>query len=204
MSKKKRKRAERTLDRVKGGATKNRGLSPREEVFALQYAAHPNGTQAAIRAGYSKRSAQVTASRLLSKAMVQTRIASLRKKTEEKLHVSRERVVLEAQRLAFSSVRDFVLQKKPGVNPQFKNLKDIPPWAAAAISEIRIEKDGSVKFRLYPKTPAIELLAKLMGYMSGPEEGRKGAIEIPNDASVIIIGGSETEFVLACRRARGE
>jgi len=43
-----------------------------------------------------------------------------------------------------------------------------------------------------------------MGYMSGPEEGRKGAIEIPNDAQIIVIGGSETEFVLACRRARGE
>lgn len=189
---------------MKKGAAKNRGLPPREEIFALQYAADPNATQAAIRAGDTKRSAQVTASRLLSKAMVQARITSLRKKTEEKLHVSRERVVLEAQRLAFSSVRDFVVQKKPGANPQFKNLNDIPPWAAAAISEIQIERDGSVKFRLYPKVPAIELLAKLMGYMSGLEEGRKGAIEIPNDASVIIIGGSETEFVLACRRARGE
>jgi len=81
--------------------------------------------------------------------MVRARIASLRKKTEEKLQISRERVVLEAQRLAFSSVTDFVVQK-PGLHPQFKNLKDILPWAAAAISEIRIEKDGGVKFRLYP------------------------------------------------------
>jgi len=51
MRKGKRKPGETALKRPKKSAAKNRGLPPREEIFALQYAADPNGTQAAIRAG---------------------------------------------------------------------------------------------------------------------------------------------------------
>lgn len=186
------------------GAPKKHGLVPREEIFALQYTANPNATQAAIAAGYSKRSAAVIATRLLKKVNVAARIAALQKKTEEKLQLSRERLVLELERLAYSNVLDVVEQEEPGKAIRFRDLKDIPPWAAAAIHSVKFHADGTWEFRLHPKAPAKELLAKLMGWMKGPEEGRKGAIEIPNDAQVIVIGGSETEFVLACRRARGE
>lgn len=46
------------------------GLSPKERKFVAEYLKNPNGTQAAIRAGYAKGSADVTASRLLGKARV--------------------------------------------------------------------------------------------------------------------------------------
>jgi phage terminase small subunit len=45
-------------------------LSARQAAFVREYCVDSNGTQAAIRAGYSKRTAQEQASRLLSNAMV--------------------------------------------------------------------------------------------------------------------------------------
>lgn len=49
----------------------------RQELFCIEYLVDCNGTQAAIRAGYSEHTATMQASRLLSKANVRARIAEL-------------------------------------------------------------------------------------------------------------------------------
>jgi len=45
-------------------------LSPKQKAFVREYLIDGNGTQAAIRAGYSKKTAQEQSSRLLSKVIV--------------------------------------------------------------------------------------------------------------------------------------
>ncbi len=52
-----------------------RPLTPQQKLFAAEYLKDLNGTQAAIRAGYSKKTAQEQASRLLSNVMVAKLIA---------------------------------------------------------------------------------------------------------------------------------
>lgn len=54
------------------------GLNKKQEDFCQFYLKEPNGTQAAIKAGYADGSADVTASRLLRNASVLARIAELR------------------------------------------------------------------------------------------------------------------------------
>ena len=49
----------------------------RQEKFCLEYISGKSGQKAATDAGYSPRSARVTASRLLTKANIQSRIAEL-------------------------------------------------------------------------------------------------------------------------------
>jgi len=53
-------------------------LKPKQQRFVEEYVIDWNGTQAAIRAGYSKTSAKVTASRLLTKANIKSAINTLR------------------------------------------------------------------------------------------------------------------------------
>lgn len=50
---------------------KHRYLRPRQHRFVAEYMLDLNATQAALRAGYSPRSARVTASRMLTKANIQ-------------------------------------------------------------------------------------------------------------------------------------
>lgn len=52
-------------------------INERQKAFCREYLIDFNGTQAAIRAGYSARSAKVTASRMLTYANVRTHIAEL-------------------------------------------------------------------------------------------------------------------------------
>lgn len=52
-------------------------LTDKQESFCLQYAIDKNGKQAAIRAGYSEKTAEQQASRLLSNVKVKARIDTL-------------------------------------------------------------------------------------------------------------------------------
>lgn len=55
-------------------------MTPKQEKFCVEYLVDLNGTQAAIRAGYSEKTAEATASRLLRNVNVKKRISELREK----------------------------------------------------------------------------------------------------------------------------
>jgi len=59
-------------------------LSDKQKAFCHEYTIDLNATQAAIRAGYSPRTAQEQSSRLLSKAIVSDHVARLQEKQAEK------------------------------------------------------------------------------------------------------------------------
>lgn len=63
-------------------------LTPKQEVFCKEYLVDFNGKQAAIRAGYSKKTAEVQASRLLSNAKVADFVAVQAKKRSEKVEIT--------------------------------------------------------------------------------------------------------------------
>ena len=52
-------------------------LTPKQEMFCLEYVVDMNGTQAAIRAGYSKRTANEQAAQLLAKPSIKQRVQEL-------------------------------------------------------------------------------------------------------------------------------
>lgn len=72
-------------------------LSARQAQFVEQYAISRNGAGAAVLAGYSKRSAKVTAARLLTKANVRAALAVRETESALTLAVTRERVLAEVQ-----------------------------------------------------------------------------------------------------------
>ena len=81
-------------------------MTPRQQAFVAEYVIHPNGTQAAIRAGYSPRTAVVQGSRLLTNVNVRDAIQERRGALAEKFHVTQERLVEEYKLAAFAQVAD--------------------------------------------------------------------------------------------------
>lgn len=67
--------------------------TPKQLKFCLEYPTDLNGTQAAIRAGYSKKTANRIASKLLSKVDIQQTIQENQKKLQEKTELTQERVI---------------------------------------------------------------------------------------------------------------
>jgi Terminase small subunit len=76
-------------------------LTPKQEMFCRQYVVDFNGQQAAIRAGYSPRTARSQASRLLTYANVQRRITELRDELHEKLDKTAGDVLAEVAKVGF-------------------------------------------------------------------------------------------------------
>lgn len=70
-------------------------LNARHKRFVTEYLVDLNGTQAAIRAGYSPKTAAEQAARLLTNVKVQEAIQEAMKKREERTEVKVDRVVLE-------------------------------------------------------------------------------------------------------------
>ena len=154
-----------------------------------EYLVDLNATQATIRAGYSKRTAQTQSSRLLSNVMVSAAVSKGKAKqlekcesnvgeavakgaarTLRKLEVTQERVLREVAALAFSSVKELV--------DADDKLLPISQWsreAAAAVSSVEIAKrhlvagDGVredvVKIRLWDKTRSLGDLMKHLGLL---------------------------------------
>jgi len=70
-----------------------KGLTPKQATFVQEYLKDLNGTQAAIRAGYSKKTANEQAARLLANASVQAAVTKGREKLAAKAEVTAERVL---------------------------------------------------------------------------------------------------------------
>jgi len=154
--------------------------SDREKQFIIEYLADLNATQAAIRAGYSARTAKQQAQRLIKKDSVQAAIQKEMNKRAERTEITADKVLEEYAKLGFSDVTDYlqvvterilVGHDKETGEPisdisQFvlmKDTKDIPPEKLAAISEIKQHKDGSISFKLHDKKGALDSIAKHLG-----------------------------------------
>ncbi|HDQ4772062.1 TPA: terminase small subunit [Yersinia enterocolitica] len=74
-------------------------LTDKQELFAREYLKDLNATQAAIRAGYSEKTAQVQSSRLLSNVMVQQRVSELASERNNRVGIDADYVLRQAVKL---------------------------------------------------------------------------------------------------------
>ncbi|MFR9710750.1 terminase small subunit [Paenibacillus sp. MB22_1] len=68
-------------------------LTPKQQLFVKEYLIDLNATQAAIRAGYSKKTANEQGARLLAKASIQDALQEAMNKRAEKVEITAEQVL---------------------------------------------------------------------------------------------------------------
>lgn len=154
--------------------TKNPPLREKHKRFCQEYIKDHNGYQAAIRAGYSPRSATSTASEILTYPKIQAYLASLHAKAEKKAVMSAAEVLEELSLIGRTEVADFVEVKKGGV-VAVRALNALPPGASRCIRKLRQKvttkldsdaQDGSrlqevtTEFELWNKEGALDLLGR--------------------------------------------
>ncbi len=83
-------------------------LAPKQERFCQEFIVSFNATQAAINAGYSKKTAKQTGTENLSKPSIQARIQELQQPHKEKLDISAERVLEELSLIAFARPKKYM------------------------------------------------------------------------------------------------
>lgn len=144
-----------------------RKLTPKQLRFVQEYLKDLNATQAAIRAGYSRRTADQLGHQLLKKPSVAAAVSERAGKVLEKAEVTVERIVQEAAAIAFHDAR-----KLFHTDGRLKAPHELDDETAAAIAGIEVEQlfegrgeDRAMvgtlhKVKRWEKTKALELLAK--------------------------------------------
>ena len=90
-------------------------LGPRQARFVEEYLVDLNAKQAAIRAGYSPRTAEVQGSRLLSHVKVQRAVTARTAERSKRTEVAADRALLDIARIGFSDLRrQLVLDRTQG------------------------------------------------------------------------------------------
>lgn len=137
--------------------------------FVEEYIADLNGKQAAIRAGYSLKTAEVQASRLLSFAKVRMAIKAAMQARSRRTGITADRVVLELAELAFSNIFDFLEVHADG--SVSVDLSRVNRDRAAAVHDIVVQerpKDEGprgklTQIKLCDKLKALDMLARHLG-----------------------------------------
>lgn len=142
-------------------------LTPRRIRFCEEYARDCNATQAAIRAGYSPRSAPFDASRALRDPMVQAEIHKHTRRISEAADVTARRVLEELARLAFSDLGRVV--RVEGGRVVVADTDTLTPDQRAAVASVG-QTEAGIKVSLHDKTKALELLGRYLALFTDRTE----------------------------------
>lgn len=189
-------------------------LTAKQKRFCDEYLIDLNATQAAIRAGYSKKTAYRTGADNLRKPQIEEYIAKRQKELSRSTEITQERVIKELALIAFSNNADYahVVEKKMQVEAGGALVdvldKDGKPVMYRTVEPVLTEKlteeqkralavikkgrDG-LEVKSCDKVKALELLGKHLGIFTDKIEANV------NDTT-----RSELQELLAQRKARGE
>lgn len=141
------------------------GLTEKQKIFVAEYIKTKNAKQSAIKAGYSERSADKLGSQLLDKPRVVNAIRQAMDRTQKKIYIAAENVLIELGKIAFADPRKCFNENGDLLPP-----KEWPDEIASAISEIVVEEikepyTGDVlghvkKIKFWNKNQALDSLGK--------------------------------------------
>lgn len=146
------------------------GLNPRQAKFCEEYLVDLNGTQAAIRAGYSPngRAPAEVAYQNLRKPQIAEAIAKL---MALRPGVTQTRIVDELARIAFANAGDYFEWGPEGVviRPS-ETLTEEQRSVITEVSQTITDAGGTIRIKLSDKQAALEKLGKVVGMFKDRHE----------------------------------
>lgn len=172
---------------IKGAALDK--LPPMQRAFCLEYLVDFNQTQAAIRAGYSKKSASCQANQLLKKPHIQQALRKYYRQEDERRVLSIEAADRKVADSLFRDLRDFC--DASGI--MISNPHQLPERAMAYIDGFEcyqhLDKEGhvvgqTIKCKWAPSTSAADMAYRRHGAYA-PDKVDTRNITLNGDAEVI-------------------
>ena len=158
-------------------------LTPKQQRFADEYLIDLNATQAAIRAGYSPKSAEQQGSRLLSNAKVRAHIDQRMAELSRRTGVTQERIIRELARIAFLDPTRLVNMETAELLDE-TSADDRAAIAGVKVKTIPTQEGVGVEreIRFSDKIKALELLGKRFGmFIDRQQVEVQGAVQIVDD-----------------------
>lgn len=150
-------------------------LPPRQARFVDEYMIDLNATQAAIRAGYSAKTANEQGARLLAKVSVKEALSERMKAREVRTEITQDRVLAELAKIGFADIRRalewgpdvMVVDEQTGETAVSNGVALVPSEkidsdTALAISEISQTANG-IKIKMHDKRAALVDIGRHLG-----------------------------------------
>jgi phage terminase small subunit len=155
-------------------------LTDKQEKFCYEYCMDFNATQAAIRSGYSEKTAGVIGNENLKKPYIQERIKAMQDNLAETAGLSRLKILAEHQKMAFSSISHL-----HNTWIELKEFESLTDDQKACIEEISTKKQHKtqwefsseegknipidytveyVKIKLYDKQKSLDAINRMLGF----------------------------------------
>jgi len=171
-------------------------MTPKRRVFAQEYIIDLNGTQAAIRAGYSVKTAANTAKELLQKKCVAEAIKTALDARAKRTEITADRVVAELAKCGFANLDDFVTINDDGI-PQF-DFSAVDRDKMASLSEITHDsiwegkgRDAQevkrIKIKFHDKVRSLQLLGNHLGIFR--ENAGGDDLPMPVKVEICVVDG---------------
>lgn len=140
-------------------------MTDKQKFFCREYLRDFNATQAAIRAGYSHKTARFIASELLTKPNIQEQIKKAADDINERTNNDIERIITELQIVAFGCLKDVADWGQAGLTIKDSEELEDEARIVSEISETKTStKDdvttSTIKIKLHDKLRALEMLGK--------------------------------------------
>jgi phage terminase small subunit len=149
-------------------------LTPQQELFVRQYVLDLNATKAAMRAGYSKKTARVQGSALLIRPAIQAAVKARMDRRMEKVDVKTDEILALMRKFAFTDLSGVIEIR--GGKTYISDTAVLTEDQMACISEIKQTADG-VQVKLISREKMIELLGRHMGMFTDKLE-HSGSLKV--------------------------
>lgn len=169
-------------------------LNVREQLFVREYLIDLNATQAAIRAGYSPKSAPKHSYLVFNRPHVKAAIEAAMAARATRLEITADKVLRELALMGFANPMDYFTPQDDGT--ALVDLSRLTREQATAIAEVQVEEFTSgrgaagrevkkVKIKLADKSRNLELIGKHLGMFArkpgeNDEEGKAADGELSN------------------------
>lgn len=160
-------------------------LTAKQKRFCDEYLIDLNATQAAIRAGYSPKTACEQASRLLANVKVQDEIAIEMAERSKRTGINQDRVLMEIAKMAFVNIDD-VIDLNTAQVKQTATKEDLACIQSVKIKPTEFGTEREIK--LCDKKSNLELLGKHLGMFKDRVE-----LDTDLDLNISIDYGDENE-----------
>jgi phage terminase small subunit len=149
-------------------------LTPRRQRFIIEYCKDFNGSQAAVRAGFTPKAASQSANMLLKVPEIRAEIEIIKKQQIEDIGFTARDVLVEIVKIARANIQDYTDLDEDGMlTPNFsKATRDQLASIASVESEVYIDGRGEegrtvkrMRFRQHNKEAALKYLAQHYGLL---------------------------------------
>lgn len=156
-------------------------LTAKMKIFCEEYIVDLNATQAAIRAGYSEKTAYSVGHENLNKPEIAEYIQKLMQERSKRTEITADRVLQEYAKIGFADIKEYVSFRTAKTVIGYGDgeavidyatiidLKDSEEVDGSVISEVSL-KDGTLKFKLHDKKGALDSIARHLGMFTDKVE----------------------------------